>query len=89
MRIVCLQTILMKYRALFVIFKKTTGKFEIVVCCKISAALYGLKLGTIPYKVLHANPIVDVQEEQNLQEFDCYIFNVFISVSTTTIFQSF
>ena len=33
MRIVCQQTILMKYHALFVIFEKAT-KFEIVVCCK-------------------------------------------------------
>ena len=31
MRIVCQQTILMKYHALFVIFEKA-AKFEIVVC---------------------------------------------------------
>ena len=37
MRIVCQQTILMKY-ALFVIFEKT-AKFEIAVCCKIGGAL--------------------------------------------------
>ena len=34
MRIVCQQTILMKYHALFVIFEKV-AKFEIVVCCKL------------------------------------------------------
>ena len=34
MRIVCQQTILMKYHALFVIFEKG-AKFEIVVCCKL------------------------------------------------------
>ena len=34
MRIVCQQTILMKYHALFVIFEKA-AKFEIVVCCKL------------------------------------------------------
>ena len=32
MTIVCQQTILMKYQALFVIFEKA-AKFEIVVCC--------------------------------------------------------
>ena len=35
MRIVCQQTILVKYHALFVILKKKTAKFEIVVCCKL------------------------------------------------------
>ena len=34
MSIVCQQTILMKYHALFVIFEKA-AKFEIVVCCKL------------------------------------------------------
>ena len=34
MRIVCLQTILMKYNALFVMLEKA-AKFEIVVCCKL------------------------------------------------------
>ena len=34
MRIICWQTILMKYHALFVIFEKAV-KFEIVVCCKL------------------------------------------------------
>ena len=34
MRIVCLQTILMEYHALFVIFEKV-AKFEIVVCYKL------------------------------------------------------
>ena len=34
MRIVCKQTILMKYHALFVIFEKAPN-FEIVVCCKL------------------------------------------------------
>ena len=34
MKIVCWQTILMKYHALFVIFEKA-AKFEIVVCCKL------------------------------------------------------
>ena len=34
MKIVCQQTILMKHRALFVIFEKA-AKFEIVVCCKL------------------------------------------------------
>ena len=41
MRIVCQQTILMKYHALLVIFEKA-AKFEIVVCCKLKVALYGL-----------------------------------------------
>ena len=41
MRIVCQQTILMKYHALFVIVEKAS-KFEIVVCCKLKVALYGL-----------------------------------------------
>ena len=41
MRIVCQQTILMKYQALLVIFEKA-AKFEIVVCCKLKVALYGL-----------------------------------------------
>ena len=31
----------MKYHALFVIFEKA-AKFEIVVCCKLKVALYGL-----------------------------------------------
>ena len=34
MRIVCQQTILMKYHALIVIFEKA-AQFEIVVCCKL------------------------------------------------------
>ena len=34
MRIVCQQTILIRYHALFVIFEKAI-KFEIVVCCKL------------------------------------------------------
>ena len=41
MRIVCQQTILVKYHALFVIFEKA-AKFEIVVCCKLKVALSGL-----------------------------------------------
>ena len=41
MRIVCWQPILMKYHALFVIFEKV-AKFEIVVCCKLKVALFGL-----------------------------------------------
>ena len=41
MRIVCQQTILMKYHTLFVIFEKA-AKFYIVVCCKLKVALYGL-----------------------------------------------
>ena len=43
MRIVCQQRILMKYHTLFVIFEKAAN-FEIVVCCKVKVALYGLKL---------------------------------------------
>ena len=36
MRIVCRQTILMKYHALFVTgISENSAKFEIVVCCKI------------------------------------------------------
>ena len=35
MKIVCQQTILMKYRALFVIIEKNPAEFEIVVCCKL------------------------------------------------------
>ena len=34
MKIVCQQTILMKYHALFVIFEKE-AKIEIVVCCNL------------------------------------------------------
>ena len=34
MRIVCQQTILMKYHALFVIFEKA-AKFAIALCCKL------------------------------------------------------
>ena len=34
MKIVCQQTILMKYHALFVIFEKE-AKFEIAICCKL------------------------------------------------------
>ena len=33
--------ILMKYQALFVIFEKV-AKFELVVCCNLKVALYGL-----------------------------------------------
>ena len=36
----------MKYQALFVTFEKA-AKFEIVVCCKLFVALYGLILRTI------------------------------------------
>ena len=43
MRIVCQQTILMKYHALFVIFDKA-AKLEIVVCCKLQVRLYGLTI---------------------------------------------
>ena len=38
MRIVCQQTILMKYHALFVILEKA-AKLEIVVCCKLKVEL--------------------------------------------------
>ena len=38
MGIICQQTILMKYHALFVIFEKV-AKFEIVVCCKKKVVL--------------------------------------------------
>ena len=41
MRIVCWQTILMKYNAFLVIFEKA-AKFESVVCCKLKVALYEL-----------------------------------------------
>ena len=34
MRIVCQQTILMKYHTLIVIIFEKAAKFEIVVCCK-------------------------------------------------------
>ena len=40
MRIVCQQTILMKYHALFV---EKAPKFEIVICCKLKVPLYGLR----------------------------------------------
>ena len=46
MRIVCQQTILMKYDALFVIFEEV-AKFEIVVCCKLGGALWAKTLGLI------------------------------------------
>ena len=42
MRIVCQQTILMKYHTIFFIVEKAP-KFEIVVCCKLLVALYGLR----------------------------------------------
>ena len=32
----------MKYHALFVIFAKKATKFDIVVCCKLLVALFGL-----------------------------------------------
>ena len=48
MRIVCQQTILMKYYALYVIFD-TAAKFEIVVSCKLQVALYGLECQTNVY----------------------------------------
>ena len=32
---------IMKYHALFVIFEKA-AKFEIVICCKLQVAFYGL-----------------------------------------------
>ena len=54
MRIVCQQTILMKYHALFVIFEKA-AKFEIVVCCKLYVALYGLTILIIFSKILKLN----------------------------------
>ena len=43
MRIVCQQTIPMKYHALFIIFEKA-AKFEMVVCCKLYVVLYGLTI---------------------------------------------
>ena len=59
MRIVCQQTILMKYHALFVIFGKN-AKFEIVVCCKLLVALYDLNglmelNGTLPGEIFSIN----------------------------------
>ena len=45
MRIVCQQSILTKYRALFVAFE-IAAKFEIVVCCKLKGAHYGFKFMT-------------------------------------------
>ena len=41
MRIVYQQAIIMKYHALVVIFEKAV-EFEIVVCCKLQEALFGL-----------------------------------------------
>ena len=41
MRIVCQQTILMKYHALIVISEKVAN-FEIAVCCKFNVVIYGL-----------------------------------------------
>ena len=46
MRIVCQQTILMKYHVLFVIFEKA-AKFEIVVCCKRGGALWVILSGSL------------------------------------------
>ena len=37
----------MKYHALFAIVEKA-AKFEIVICCKLSVALYGLRSGGNP-----------------------------------------
>ena len=42
MRIVCQQTILMKY-AIFVILEKE-AKFKIGICCKLKMALYGFNV---------------------------------------------
>ena len=42
MKIIFQQASLMNYHALFVIFEKEVP-FEIVVCCKLKVALYGLK----------------------------------------------
>ena len=47
MRIVCQQTILMKYHALFVILEKV-AKFLFVVCCILYVALYELMFLQIP-----------------------------------------
>ena len=46
----------MKYHALFVIFDNA-AKFEIVVCCKLEVALYGLILVASVGKVLGYYPI--------------------------------
>ena len=51
MRIVCQQTILMKYHTLFVIYEKAV-KFEIVICCKLYVGLYGVKLRICSYENL-------------------------------------
>ena len=44
----------MKYHALFVIFEKAS-EFEIVVCCKLSVALYGLKHFNLSHFFYHCN----------------------------------
>ena len=41
MRVVCQQTIFMKYHALFIIFE-IAENFEFVVSCKLYVVLYGL-----------------------------------------------
>ena len=53
MRIVCQQTILMKYHVLFVIFEKA-AKFEIVVCCKLY--IVGGALWVKTFKMLKFKP---------------------------------
>ena len=48
MRIVCWQTILRKYHALFVTFEKE-AKVEVVVSCKLWVAPYGLSINWYTY----------------------------------------
>ena len=47
----------MKYHALLVIFEKA-AKFEIVVCCKLYMALYGLSMVMVNLPVIHSQPDV-------------------------------
>ena len=50
----------MKYNALFVTFEKA-AKFEIVVCCKLKMALYGL-IGSFEFPNVFYVPSVDSDE---------------------------
>ena len=54
MRIVCQQTILVKYHALFVIFEKA-AKFALVVCWKLQMALLGLGMNLLLCDVIPVN----------------------------------
>ena len=51
---ICQQTILMKYHDLLVILEKA-AIFEIVVCCKLQVALYGLNKQVAKSQISHTS----------------------------------